>query len=103
MQQVHLQEEAAQLALGLQILDPLDAIALQPEAAQACVLLQVLNAVKAWWGGAGQAPGCLEEPGHSWLCLMAEAACLALQILMLKDITSRELREGALWGVWVSV
>lgn len=56
MQQVHLQEEAAQLALGLQVLDPLDAIALQPEAAEACVLFEVLNAVKPWWAGSGEVP-----------------------------------------------
>lgn len=79
VQQVHLQEEAAQLALGLQILDPLDAVALQPEAAQARVLLQVLNAVKAWQGGAGEAP--------------------VSAILMLENITTRVLSlEGALCG-----
>lgn len=46
MKQVHLQEEATQFGLGLQVFNFLYSIALQPEAAQARVLFQVLNAIE---------------------------------------------------------
>lgn len=48
MKQVHLQEEATQFGLGLQVLDFLYSIALQPETTQPRVLFQVLDAIETW-------------------------------------------------------
>lgn len=51
MEQVHLQEEATQFGLGLQVLDFLYPVGLQPEAAQPRVLFQVLDAIETWREG----------------------------------------------------